>query len=79
MSTSKTSAITNLWFGNVHFYKNPLDGTTDNLCIYLCHTNLAKRVCIVPMDEIDENKYYIKISGMNKVAYPLDAFEIKDI
>lgn len=78
MSTSKTSATTNLWFGNVHFYKNPLDGTTDNLCIYLCHTNLAKRVCIVPMNEIDENKYYITISGMNKVAYPLDAFEINE-
>lgn len=78
MSTSKTNATTKLWFGNIHYYKSPIDGTTDNLCIYLCHTNLAKRVCIVPIDDKDDNKFYQLISGLNKVAYPLEAFEIKE-
>ncbi len=44
----------------------------------MCHTNLAKRVCIVPLKDKNDTNFYLEIKGMKKVAYPLEAFEIRE-
>lgn len=62
-----------LYYGNIYIYLD--DMNNHQIGIYMSDTNIAKRVCIIPMRE-DLSSGYMEIKGMNKVAYPLESIEI---
>lgn len=62
-----------LYYGNIYQYLNEINEI--QIGIYMCDTNLKKKICIIPMGEKSKDGHY-KIKGMKKVAYPHESSEI---
>mgnify|MGYP003292957304 CR=1 FL=1 len=64
-----------LFHGNVYNY---IDSNGDTkIGIYICDTNMKKKVCIVPIDNAQPNQPYITIKNFTKVALPFDFIEVE--
>lgn len=66
---------TQLYFGNIYKYCGD-DGNV-HIGIYMCETNLAKKICLIPLEDNDGSNDAFKIQNLIKVAYPKNMKEIQ--
>ena len=70
----KTKNTINFYFGNIYKYRE-INGNVE-IAIYMCETNLSKKICIIPLKDSIKSKLEFSIKGMNKKAFPYEAKEI---
>ena len=58
-----------LYHGNIYNYFNSKTGTNE-ICIYMCDTNLKHKVCIIPLYDSGRFQNSYPIKGLKKEAYP---------
>lgn len=69
----KKSTI-DFYFGNIYRYKD--DSGNVEIAIYMCETNLSKKICIIPLKDDKKTGLEFDIKGLIKKAYPNEAKEI---
>ena len=62
-----------LIYGTIYIYLD--EERNEQIGIYMCNTNISKKVCMIPMRD-ERNIGSFEVKGMKKAAYPLDFTEV---